>query len=139
MAADSVTYAAVLNGGEEHGNPRPGMIVHRIGDRYLAMQFVGAAELWPRLLDAHGAAGARGAIRASTRTEKRRENWRALREIVASGSTFPSVDAAHRRCSRRRAFPARPCCEPAEVIAAPTWPSAGSSRPSPIRRAATCA
>ena len=29
VGADSVTYASVLNGGEEHGNPRPGMIVHK--------------------------------------------------------------------------------------------------------------
>src|SRR5439155_3718452 len=49
-AADSVTYAAVLNGGEEYGNPRPGMIVAPIGDRYLAMQFTGSPQLWPRLL-----------------------------------------------------------------------------------------
>ncbi|MGH7317641.1 MAG: CaiB/BaiF CoA transferase family protein, partial [Candidatus Rokuibacteriota bacterium] len=27
VGADSVTYASVLNGGEEHGNPRPGMVV----------------------------------------------------------------------------------------------------------------
>src|SRR4030095_5324550 len=33
VAADSVTYAAVLNGGQEHGNPRPGMVVAAIGDR----------------------------------------------------------------------------------------------------------
>src|ERR1700694_4291323 len=29
---DSVTDAAVLNGGEEHGSPRPGMIVAAVGD-----------------------------------------------------------------------------------------------------------
>src|SRR5262249_57156249 len=50
IAADSVTYAAVLNGGEEFGNPRPGMIVAPVGDRFLAMQFTGSPELWPRLL-----------------------------------------------------------------------------------------
>ena len=31
VAADSTTYAAVLNGGEEYGSPRPGMIVARVG------------------------------------------------------------------------------------------------------------
>jgi len=54
IAADSVTYAAVLNGGEEYGNPRPGMIVAPIGDRYLAMQFTGSPQLWPRLLAVMG-------------------------------------------------------------------------------------
>src|SRR5438093_9731589 len=54
VAADSVTYAAVLNGGEEYGNPRPGMIVALIGNRYLAMQFTGSGELWPRLISVMG-------------------------------------------------------------------------------------
>ncbi len=50
VASDSVTYGSVLNGGEEHGNPRPNMVVHKIGDRYLAFQIGGGPELWPRLL-----------------------------------------------------------------------------------------
>ena len=54
IAADSVTFASVLNGGEEHGNPRPGMVVHRIGERYVAFQIVGAPRLWERLLELMG-------------------------------------------------------------------------------------
>src|SRR5207247_5892491 len=50
VASDSVTFASVLNGGQEHGNPRPGMLVHRIGDRYLALQSVGAPDRCARLL-----------------------------------------------------------------------------------------
>src|SRR5262249_36475915 len=38
VSADSVTFPSVLNGGEEHGNPRPGMLVQQVGDRYVAMQ-----------------------------------------------------------------------------------------------------
>src|SRR3989442_6353668 len=52
IAADSVTYAAVLNGGEEYGNPRPGMVVAPIGDRYPAMHVTRSPELCPRLLSA---------------------------------------------------------------------------------------
>src|SRR5262245_58364775 len=42
VAADSVTYAAVLNGGNDYVNPRPGMIVAPIGHRYLFFQCTGA-------------------------------------------------------------------------------------------------
>src|SRR5437899_11768268 len=82
VAADSVTYAAVLNGGEEYGNPRPGMIVAPIGDRYLAMQFTGPPELWPRLLSVMNPELGRDP-RFDTR-EKGRANWRGLRPIVKS-------------------------------------------------------
>src|SRR5881628_822793 len=40
VAADSITFGSVLNGGEEHGNPRPGLFVFEIDGRYLAMQSV---------------------------------------------------------------------------------------------------
>src|SRR5713101_4302244 len=50
VAADSITFGSVLNGGEEHGNPRPGLLVYQIGGRYLAFQIAGSPQLWPRLL-----------------------------------------------------------------------------------------
>ena len=48
MGADSVTFAALLNGGDVHRHPRLGMIVHEVGGRYMAMQIVGAPRLWER-------------------------------------------------------------------------------------------
>ncbi len=93
IAADSVTYAAVLNGGEEYGNPRPGMIVAPIGDRYLAMQFTGSPELWPRLLSVMDATPC-----ARHRTGDRQpvpHRWRA------------SPSPGTRRLSRRRAHARR--------------------------------
>src|SRR5882762_3684682 len=50
IAADDVSFAAVLNGGEEIGSPRPAMGVYEIGGRHLALQTGGSADLWPRLL-----------------------------------------------------------------------------------------
>src|SRR4029453_391023 len=47
IAADAVSYAAVLNGGESQGSPRPAMGVFAVGDRHLALQTGGAAALWP--------------------------------------------------------------------------------------------
>jgi len=116
VSADSVTYAAVLNGGEEHGSPRPGMIVAPVGDRYVAMQFVGADRLWPRLL----ALMNRPELAHDPRfegSEERRTNWRELRKIVEAWlATFPTSDAALAALAEAR-IPYAPVLRPAEVIA----------------------
>ncbi len=115
IAADSVTYAAVLNGGEEYGNPRPGMIVAPIGDRYLAMQFTGSPELWPRLLSVMGPELGRDP-RFDT-SEKRRANWRELRPIVESWlAAFRTIEDAIKTLAEAR-IPCAPVLRPAEVIA----------------------
>jgi formyl-CoA transferase len=118
VAADSLTFGSVLNGGGELGNPRPGMVVHRIGDRYLAMQFMGAPDLWGRLLTVMGRPDLAGDPRFST-GEARRENWRALREIIVAWlSGFASVDAALTALGEAR-LPCAPVLRPDELIAAP--------------------
>jgi len=118
VAADSVTYAAVLNGGREYGNPRPGMIVAPIGDRYLAMQFVGSGELWPRLLSVMGRPELGRDPRFDT-GEKRRTNWRELRPIVEAWlATFPTVEDARKALADAR-IPCALVLKPAEVIAEP--------------------
>ncbi|HEY7204755.1 MAG TPA: CoA transferase, partial [Methylomirabilota bacterium] len=116
VGADSVTYASVLNGGEEHGNPRPGMIVHRIGDRYMAMQVVGAPRLWERLLGLMKRPEL-GRDPRFTSSLTRRNNWRALREIITAWlDTFASADAALAALTEAR-IPCAPVLRPAEVIA----------------------
>ncbi len=50
IAADDITFHALLNGGEVWRAPRVGMLVHSIGGRYVAMQAVGAPHLLSRLL-----------------------------------------------------------------------------------------
>ncbi|HVQ74816.1 MAG TPA: CaiB/BaiF CoA-transferase family protein [Candidatus Binatia bacterium] len=118
IGADSVTYAAVLNGGEEHGNPRPGMIVAAVGDGFLAMQYVGAPQLWPRLLAAMGRSDLDRDPRFDT-SEKRRRNWPELRSIVSAWlATFPGRDAALAALAKAR-IPCAPVLRPAEVIAEP--------------------
>jgi crotonobetainyl-CoA:carnitine CoA-transferase CaiB-like acyl-CoA transferase len=115
IGADSVTYAAVLNGGEEYGNPRPGMIVAPVGDRYLAMQFTGSPELWPRLLSLMGPELGRDA-RFDT-SDKRRANWRELRPIVEAWlARFRTLEDAIKTLAEAR-IPCAPVLRPAEVIA----------------------
>jgi crotonobetainyl-CoA:carnitine CoA-transferase CaiB-like acyl-CoA transferase len=118
VSADSITFASVLNGGGEHGNPRPGMVVHRIGERYLAMQIAGAPQLWPRLVGLMGRPELARDPRFET-GDARRENWRALREIIGQWlSTFPGVDEALAALAGAR-IPCAPVLTPAELIAAP--------------------
>jgi crotonobetainyl-CoA:carnitine CoA-transferase CaiB-like acyl-CoA transferase len=118
VAADSVTYPAVLNGGEEHGSPRPGMIVAPVAGRFVAMQFVGADALWPRMLALMGRADLAGDPRFDD-AEKRRRNWPELRRIVDAWlATYPSVDAALEALAGAR-IPCAPVLRPAEVIASP--------------------
>jgi crotonobetainyl-CoA:carnitine CoA-transferase CaiB-like acyl-CoA transferase len=116
IGADSVTYASVLNGGEEHGNPRPGMIVHRIGDRYLAMQSVGAARLWERLLGVMKRPELARDPRFTTSLSRRR-NWRDLHALIGEWlDGFPSVETALAVLAEAR-IPCAPVLRPAEVIA----------------------
>ena len=90
-----------------------------IGDRYLAMQFGGSSELWPRLLAVMGRPELGQDPRFDT-SEKRRTNWRALRPIVESwlAATFPTVEAARAALAAAR-IPCAPVLRPAEVIAEP--------------------
>jgi crotonobetainyl-CoA:carnitine CoA-transferase CaiB-like acyl-CoA transferase len=118
VASDSVTFGAVLNGGEEHGNPRPGMVVHKIGARYLAFQVVGGPELWPRLLTVMERRELGNDARFET-AEARRANWRALREVIGRWlDNFSSVEAALDVLHKAR-VPCAPVLRPAEVIATP--------------------
>jgi crotonobetainyl-CoA:carnitine CoA-transferase CaiB-like acyl-CoA transferase len=116
VGADSVTYASVLNGGEEHGNPRPGMIVHKLGDRYMAMQIVGAPRLWQRLLGLMKRPELAEDPRFTTALTRRR-HWRDLRSVIIGWlDTFPSADAALAVLTAAR-IPCAPVLRPAEVIA----------------------
>jgi CoA:oxalate CoA-transferase len=118
VAADSTTYAAVLNGGEEYGSPRPGMIVGRVGERYVALQFVGAERLWPQLLALMGRPELERDPRFDS-SDKRRANWRELRTIIEAWlATFPTAEAALRALAEAR-IPCAPVLRPAEVVASP--------------------
>ncbi len=118
IGADSVTYPSVLNGGEAYGNPRPGMVVHRIGDRHLAMQIVGAGDLWPRLLKVMQRPDLATDSRFAASAD-RVKNWPALRDLICAWlDGFDSVDAALVALEAAR-VPCAPVLRPDEVIAAP--------------------
>ena len=94
IAADDVSYAAVLNGGESQGSPRPAMGVFAVGGRHLALQTGGAAALWPRLQALLGRSDLAADPRFET-PDQRRRNWSALRDIIGEWlARFATVDEA---------------------------------------------
>jgi len=118
IAAEDISYGSVLNGGPEYRGPRPGMVVHTIGDRHLAMQTVGAPQLWPRLVVALGRPELAEDPRFSTPLA-RRENWPALRALIGEWlDGFKTVDEALDALGTAR-IPGAPVLTPAEVTAHP--------------------
>src|SRR5215468_4776066 len=119
VGADSITFASVLNGGGEHGNPRPGLLVYEIGGRYFAFQIAGSPNLWPRLLALMGRPELAGDPRFAT-GDARRRNSAALREIIDRwvAARFGSVEEALAVLGEAR-IPCAPVLRPAELIAEP--------------------
>src|SRR5262245_57650377 len=118
VAAEDVTFASVLNGGPTWPGPRPGMIVHAIGDRYVALQTVGAPQLWPRMLDLLERPELAHDPRFATPIA-RRQNWLALRDMITEWlGRFATVDDAVHALTRAR-LPAVPVLSPEEVAEHP--------------------
>ncbi len=115
IAADDLTYGALLNGGTVAREPRIGMVVHPIGERYLAMQSAGAPHLWSRLVALIGRPELETDARFAT-VMARRTNWPALVQILRERlDRFDSVDQAVETLSAAR-IPAVPMLSPEEVI-----------------------
>ncbi len=125
VSAEDVTYGSVLNEGPEQRGPRPGMIVHRIGEGHLAMQTVGAPQLWSRLL----ALLERPELAADPRfvtPVARRANWSQLRDIIVQWlGRFATVDEAVQTLTRAR-IPAVPVLSPQDVVRHPHLQARGA-------------
>jgi CoA:oxalate CoA-transferase len=118
VAADDLSYPAVLNGGVPSGSPRPGMAVYASGGRDVALQIVGAAALGDRMTEAMGRLDLRTDPRFTTPIA-RREHWPALREIIGRWiESFGSVDEALAALTAAR-IPCAPVLDPADVVAHP--------------------
>jgi len=114
IAAEDITYGSVLNGGEEFPGPRPGMVVHPIRGRYLALQTVGAPQLWPRLVKLLGRSDLAADPRFAT-PRSRREHWPEIRALIGDWlDGLPSVEHALEALGAAR-IPAAPVLTPAQV------------------------
>jgi crotonobetainyl-CoA:carnitine CoA-transferase CaiB-like acyl-CoA transferase len=118
VAAEDITFGSVLNGGEEYAGPRAGMIVHAIGGRHLALQYVGGPELWSRLARAMGQPELATDPRFAT-PAARREHWPLIRTMVGEWlDGFATIDAAMDALRAAR-VPCAPVLAPGEVAALP--------------------
>jgi len=118
IAADDVSFGAVLNGGDQITAPRPGMPVYRIGDGFLALQTAGSVEILPRLATLMGQPGLVDDPRFAT-PDARRENWPVLRDLIGAWlARFASVDEAVDVLTAAR-IPCAPVLTPRDVVGHP--------------------
>src|SRR5215472_17323824 len=94
VGAEDINYGGMLNAGAEYPGPRPGMIVHGIGGRHVAMQTVGAPQLWPRLVAMMDRPDLASDPRFAT-PAGRREHWAELSPIICTWlDRFATVEEA---------------------------------------------
>ncbi|MFN0040104.1 MAG: CaiB/BaiF CoA transferase family protein [Burkholderiales bacterium] len=118
IAADDITYGALLNGAQVERRPRVGMMVHAFGERHIAVQTAGAPHLWARLVAMVGKPELASDPRFST-PQARRDNWTALQQVYRDWlDRYPSADAAVAALSTAR-VPVVPMLSPEEVVEHP--------------------
>ena len=118
VSAEDINYGGMLNAGPEYPGPRPGMIVHGVGGRHVAMQTVGAPQLWPRLVAMMNRPDLAADPRFVT-PAARRENWAVLHPIICGWlDGFKTVEEAVTTLTAAR-VPASAVLSPAEVKAHP--------------------
>ena len=94
IGAEDISFGSVLNDGPSYPGPRSGMLVHQVGDSWVALQIVGVLDLWPRLLDLLARPDLAQDQRFAT-PAARREHWPELRPIIAAWlDRFASADDA---------------------------------------------
>jgi crotonobetainyl-CoA:carnitine CoA-transferase CaiB-like acyl-CoA transferase len=119
VAAEDVTFGAVLNGGDVSVGPRVGMFIGAIGGRHFVTQHVGGPQLWARLCGVMKRPDVENDPRFAT-PALRRQHWPELRAIVTEwlNTAFTSVDDALKTLNAAR-LPAAPVLSPQEVVAHP--------------------
>jgi CoA:oxalate CoA-transferase len=118
VAAEDINYGGMLNASNEYPGPRPGMIVHGIGGRHVAMQTVGAPQLWSRMVAMMGRPELENDLRFAT-PAGRRQNWAELQPIICGFlDRFKTVEEAVAALTAAR-VPAATVLSPAEVMAHP--------------------
>jgi CoA:oxalate CoA-transferase len=118
IAADDITFNALLNGAPVERQPRIGMLVHPIGAGYIAMQTAGAPHLWSRIVAAIGRPELSSDARFVT-PATRRANWSALVRILREWlDEFDTVEQAVKTLSGAR-IPTVPMLSPEQVVQHP--------------------
>jgi crotonobetainyl-CoA:carnitine CoA-transferase CaiB-like acyl-CoA transferase len=115
IGAEDISVASLLNGGPAYPGSRRGMVVHHVGDGWVALQTVGVLDLWPRLLRLMGRPELADDPRFTTAVA-RRDHWPELRAVIVAWlDRFPSVDEALAALEGAR-IPCARVLSPAEVL-----------------------
>lgn len=118
IAADDVSYTALLNGGNAHRGVRVGMLVHEFADRHIAVQTAGAPHLWKRLVEMIGKPELAADPRFAT-PMARRQHWKDLVAVYREWlNRYANADEAVAALAAAR-IPTVPMLSPEEVIAHP--------------------
>ncbi|MFQ5898071.1 MAG: CaiB/BaiF CoA transferase family protein [Candidatus Methylomirabilia bacterium] len=118
IATEDLSFGSVLNGWPEHPGPRNGMLIYRVGERFLAFQVVGGPQIWPRMAELLGRPELASDPRFATR-EARAENRAEVEAMIGEWlSQFRSVDEAMAALRKGR-IPCAPVLTPAEAAAHP--------------------
>jgi crotonobetainyl-CoA:carnitine CoA-transferase CaiB-like acyl-CoA transferase len=118
IAAEDITYGAIINGGDVYPGPRAGMLVETLDGGDVAMQTVGAAPLWARLCEAMKRPDLGDDPRFAT-PMLRRQNWPALRELIAAWLQGFGTRERALAALRAARVPASPVLSPLEVAGHP--------------------
>jgi CoA:oxalate CoA-transferase len=118
IAAEDITYGAVINGGNVYPGPRAGMVVHTLEGGDFAMQTVGAPQLWARLCEAMKRPDLGDDPRFAT-PMLRRQNWPALRDLILVWLDGLGTRERALETLRAARLPASPVLSPLEVVAHP--------------------
>lgn len=118
IAADDITYGALINGAPVERQPRVGMMVHPYGERHIALQTAGAPHLWLRLVELVGKPELASDPRFST-PAARRANWSALQQVYREWlGRYQNADEAVAALGAAR-IPVVPMLSPEEVVEHP--------------------
>lgn len=118
VAAEDINYGSLLNGGPGIPGPRPGLMIGRVGDRFLALQVVGGPQFWPRIARVIGRPELATDPRFATR-EARAENQAEIEAVINQWlARFKSVDEALDALRAGR-VPCAPVLTPSEVVTHP--------------------
>ena len=118
VAAEDVSFGAVMNGGDISPGPRVGMVVADVKGRHVVTQYVGGPQLWSRMCAVMQRPDIERDPRFATPLA-RRQHWDELRPLLEEWvSSFASADEALRTLNAAR-LPAAPVLSPQEVVALP--------------------
>jgi crotonobetainyl-CoA:carnitine CoA-transferase CaiB-like acyl-CoA transferase len=118
ICADDVNFPALLNDTPIERKPRVGMVVQAIGDRHVAMQVGGAANMWARMVEAMKRPDLINDQRFAT-TAARRANWGELMTLIADWlGTMKSAEEALDTLGASR-VPAVPMMMAEEIVVHP--------------------